>query len=193
MDRKNNTYTGQLRQHYENYFGISGQRLTWKKGSKEKLHSDFYVLEFKPNDRHNFWIYCSVGMSLDRSDDNLIEIFILSPRQDLGQVELITVCASYHRNDLPLNIHHTINIGRSWLDNSKCDHCFISLPYLDGEQLELFNLNNKDHHCYWLIPITEKERDYKIENGCEALEQLFEDGQLDYAEPNRKCLLEMKL
>jgi len=69
-------------------------------------------------------------MSLDRQDDNLIEVFVFSPRQDFDQVELITVCASYHRNGLPLNIHHTINIGRPWLDNSKCDHCFISLPHL---------------------------------------------------------------
>jgi hypothetical protein len=51
---------------------------------------------------------------------------------------------------------------------------FISLPYLDGEQLELFNFDRHTIHCYWFIPITEKERNYKIENGCEALERLFE-------------------
>ncbi|MFN6377719.1 MAG: suppressor of fused domain protein [Flavobacteriales bacterium] len=126
---------------------------------------------------------------LTKKDDNLIEVFVFSPRQDLDQVELITVCASYHRNGLPLNIHHTFNIGRPWLDNSICDHCFISLPYLDGEALELFNFKDKVYHCYWLIPITEKERDYKIDKGCEALEQLFEDKQLDYLKPDRKCLL----
>ena len=128
-------------------------------------------------------------MSLDRQDDNLIELFIFSPRQDKAQIELVTVCASYHRNILPLNIHHTVNIGRPWLDNSNCDHCFISLPYLDGEDLEVFSFNDKTYHCYWLIPITEKERDYKIDKGCEALEQLFEDKQLDYLKPERKCLL----
>ena len=185
-----NLYTAKLRLHYESYFGISGQLLNLEKGPKEKLNSDFYVLEFKPNHRHNFWTYCSVGMSLDRQDDNLIELFVFSPTQDKEQVELITVCASYHRNKLPLNINHTINIGRPWMENSKCDHCFISLPYLDGEELELFDNNKQEYHCYWLIPITEKERDYKINNGSEALEQLFEDKQLDYLNPKRKCLLE---
>jgi hypothetical protein len=182
-------FTDKLRQHYENYFGISGKRLILETGPKEKLHPDFYVLEFKPNNRHDFWAYCSVGMSLDRQDGNLIEVFIFSPRQDKAHVELITVCASYHRNSLPLNIHHTINIGRPWLDNSVCDHCFISLPYLDGEDLELFNYHNQTYRCYWLIPITEMERDYKLDNGCEALEQLFEEKQLDYLKSDRKCLL----
>ena len=189
MTELSKTYTEKLRRHYEDYFGVSGRKLTLESGPKEKLHQDFYVLEFKPNDRHNFWIYCSVGMSLNRNDENLIEVFILAPHRNLILEELISACASYHRNCLHLNLHHTVNIGKPWLDNSKCDHCFISLPYLDGEELELFNHNHKTYHCYWLIPITEKERDYKIEYGCEALEQLFEDKQLDYLNPNRECLL----
>ncbi len=105
IKQQSKIYTDQLRQHYEEYFGISGQQLILENGPKEKLDQDFYVLEFKPNDRHDFWAYCSVGMSLVREDDNLIEVFVFSPRQDLAQVELITVCASYHHNGLPLNIH----------------------------------------------------------------------------------------
>jgi hypothetical protein len=188
-DNQTKLYTDKLRKHYEDYFGISGQRLILEKGPKDKLHPDFFVLEFKPNKRHDFWTYCTVGMSLDRQDENLIELFVHSPRQDEAQIELITVCASHHRNSQPLNIHHTINIGRPWLDNSLCDHGFISLPYLDGENLELFTYQDKIYHCYWLIPITEKERDYKIEKGCEALEQLFEDKQLEYINPQRRCLV----
>ena len=102
----------------------------------------------------------------------------------------MTVCASYHRNGLPLNLHHTVNIGQPWLDNSQCDHGFISLPYLDGEELQIFNFGGKEIHCYWFIPITEKERDFKIENGYEALEQLFEDNRFDYLNPKRDSLVE---
>ncbi|WP_207421168.1 suppressor of fused domain protein [Desertivirga brevis] len=183
------TFTTSLRNHYENYFGIEGIPRLLKKGPTEKLHPDFYVLEFRPNARHHYWTYCTVGMSVGRIDDNLIELFVFSPQQDEAIVELVTVCASYHRNGLPLNIHHTINIGRPWLPNSKCDHGFISLPYMDGEDLELFEFNGQMFHCFWLIPITERERDYKMENGCEALEQLFEDKQLDYLNPLRECLV----
>ena len=91
---------------------------------------------------------------------------------------------------LPLDLNHTVNIGQPWLNDSKCDHGFISLPYLDGEQLEILELGEKIVNCYWFIPITEKERDYKIENGVEELEQLFEDKKLDYLNPNRKGLVE---
>jgi hypothetical protein len=185
----NKIFILELQHHYEKYFGILGKRIVFEKGPKEKLGDSFSVLEFAPNKRYNFWTYCSIGMSLGREDDNLIELFVFSPRQDMAQVELITVCASYHRNVLPLNIHHTINIGRPWLDNSKCDHCFISLPYLDGDELEIFNFEQKVFHSYWLIPITEKETDYKIDKGCEALEQLFETKGLNYLDPERDCLL----
>ena len=184
------TYIARLRQHFETFFGSKGEALTLDKGPQEKLHSDFFVLEFPPNKRHSMFCYCTVGMSADRLDENQIELVLYAPKPDASLVELLTVCASYHRNVLPLNIHHTVNIGQPWLDHSKCDHAFISLPYLDGEELELFNFEGNSVHCYWLIPITEKERDYKIDNGCEALEQLFEEKQFDYLNPDRNCLLD---
>jgi hypothetical protein len=114
------------------------------KGPKEKLHPDFFVLEVPPNDRHSMFIYCTVGMSADRMDDNLIELFIFSPNPSNQLVEVMTYCASYHRNKLPLNIHHTVNIGQPWLDNSICDHGFISLPYFDGPELELFKFEGNE-------------------------------------------------
>lgn len=168
---------------------MDGETYIWNVGPKEKLHSEFSVLEIGPNHRHNFWIYCTLGMSLGRTDDNLIELFVYSPKRDESLVELLTVCASYHRQKLPLNIHHTVNIGRPWLDDSICDHGFISLPYLEGEKLEVFDYKGKQFHCYWFIPITEAERDYKIHNGCELLEQLFESKQLDYLNPKRHSLV----
>ena len=191
-EQKAKLFTQSLQKHYETFYGISGQRLLWEKGPIEKLHEDFYVLEFKPNKRHEFYSYCTVGMSLDRDDDNLIEIFIYSPSEDRSIVELLTMIVSYHRNSMPLNLHHTVNIGRPWLDNSNCDHCFLSRPYLDGDELEYFDFEGELYNCYWLIPITENERDYKIDKGCEALEQLFEDKQIDYLNPDRECLLSKK-
>lgn len=183
------SYTERLTRHYNAYYGMQGKRLTLTTGLVEKLHKDFFVLEFPPNARHKMFCYCTVGMSADRHDDNLIELVMYSPKQAASIVELMTACASHHRNVLPLNLHHTLNIGQPWVDNSKCDHGFISLPYLDGQSLEIFNFDKKEIHCYWLIPITETERDYKIDNGWEALEQLFEDNQLDYLNPERDSLV----
>ncbi|MEJ2881089.1 suppressor of fused domain protein [Pedobacter sp. GR22-6] len=182
-------YFLELSRHYEDYFGIEGKCLKLNKGPMEKLHADFFVLEFPPNKRHGMFCYCTVGMSADRLDENLVELFIYSPKSDESLIELLTVCASYHRNVLPLNLQHTVNIGRPWLGESKCDHCFISNAYLDGDQLELFNYLGQEISCYWLIPITMNERDFKIDNGYEKLEQLFEDKQIDYLNPDRDCLV----
>jgi hypothetical protein len=182
-------YIDNLINHYEQYFGVSGERLRMNKGPMEKLHKDFFILKFPPNNMHSMYCYCTVGMSVDRLDVNLIELFIYSTKESDSLVDLLTYCASYHRMKLPLNLHHTVNIGLPWLENSICDHGFISLPYLDGEALEIYRFDEYQIHCYWYIPITEKERDYKIKNGCEALEQLFEDNQLDYLNPNRISLI----
>jgi len=183
------SYTQDLNLHYERYFGIKGTKYVWPKDPHQKMHPEFYVLVFAPNNIHQMWIYCTVGMSLFRDDNNLIELFIFSPQQDDSIVELLTVAASYHISNTPLNIHHTFNIGRPWLNESNCEHCFISLPYLDGERLEIFQYQDKQVHCYWLIPITEAEKNYKIKFGYEALEQLFENSSLDYLKVGRKSLI----
>lgn len=185
----NSSYTERLSHHYESYFNKKGTKQIWEYGPVEKLHPEFFVLEIPPNQRHNVWVYCTVGMSLERKDDNLIETFIYSPCQDISIIELLTITASYHRNSLPLNLHHTVNIGQSWIDESICDHGLLSLPYLDGEDLELFQFNGETIHCYWFIPITERERDFKISAGVDALEQLFEEREIDYLNPRRFCLL----
>lgn len=186
---KSKTYINNLTRHYETFFGLPGKHLKLERGPKEKLDPDFFILEFPPNNKHNMFCYCTVGMSFERNDDNLVELIIYSAKPDKTLIELLTVCASYHRNGKPINLHHTVNIGQSWLDNSKCDHGFISLPYLDGTQLEIFDFKGREIHCYWFIPITEKERDYKIDNRFEALEKLFEEKQFDYLNPNRLCLI----
>jgi len=185
----NITYTSSLKQHYEGYFGTLGKRLDLGVDPHKKLHPDFYILEFGLNHKHDFWVYCTVGMALGMDEENLIELFIFSPKKDESLVELLTVVVSYHQNDTPLNLHHTFNIGRAWLDNSKCEYGFISLPYLDGPELEIFNYKEDYIHCYWVIPITESEREFKMENGCDALENLFENKGIGYLDPDREPLV----
>ena len=183
------TYIDSLTRHYEIFFGLHGKYFKLEKDSKENLDHDFFILEFPPNNKHNMFCYCTAGMSFKRNDDNLIELIIYSAKPDKTLIELLTICALYHRNGNPLNLHHTVNIGQPWQDNSKCDHGFISLPYLDGAQLEIFKFKERETHCYWFIPITKKERDYKSNNGFEALEKLFENKQFNYLNPNRDCLI----
>lgn len=76
-----------------------------------------------------------------------------------------------------------------WYIGSECTFGFISLPYFNGSDLEVFNDDKNITNFYWLIPITEKERDFKKLNGVEALEDLFEKNNFNYLDPFRKSLV----
>ena len=44
-------------------------------------------------------------------------------------------------------------------------------------------------NCYWLIPITRSERDFKKRLGLDALEEAFERAGLDYLDPGRPSVV----
>jgi hypothetical protein len=135
------------------------------------------------------WIYATVGMSGTYSG-HLIELHLFSPTQQIeSHVELLTVVAHYHLTRARLGLHHTVNFGRPWLPDSDCQHGLISLPYLDGEKMEIMNLKEKHIHCLWLIPITKKEIDFVLEKGLEALETAFESSKFNYLDPYRPSVV----
>lgn len=173
-----------LKQHLEANWGQSTDEKLRVPDPHGKMSVDFSVLEFPPSDKHGFWIYSTLGMSTD-TPEKLIELHAFSQKQDAGLVELLTVTASFHRNNTSLGLHHTVNFGQPWQEGSACSFGFISLPYMDGEDLEIFNFKDKHLHNLWLLPITESEKNYKIENGWDALEQCFDDNGLDYLNPQR--------
>ena len=79
-------YIEKLQQHYVSYFQASGSKKILNKGPKEKLHPDFHILEFAPNSIHDFWAYCTIRMSIDSEEENLIALFIYSPQEDVALV-----------------------------------------------------------------------------------------------------------
>jgi hypothetical protein len=172
-----------LKQHLESSWGssVAAAPIPDPHG---KMDKDFSVLAFPPSEKTSCWIYSTLGMSTN-TPDALIELHILSNKEDATLVELLTVTASFHRNSTNLGLHHTVNFGRPWQGGSGCSYGFISLPYLSGESLEFFNFEGGHLHNLWSLPITESERNYKIENGWDELELQFERCGLDYLNPQR--------
>ncbi len=173
-------YIDQIIEHYESYFHKRAVE-------KEQQFDDFVVLEFPPNVRHDSWAYCTVGMSLNSTEK--IELVLYSPVQDDSLVELLTMTAYYHQTHSNLSLNHSFDIGRPWLPTSNATCGFISLPYLDGPEFELIDVDNETIHCYWLIPITVSEKEYLIKNGVEALETLFESKQIEFLNVSRNSLV----
>ena len=173
-----------LQRHLESHWQTPGRRIRWELGPVEKLHPDFRVVEFEPDGKYDCWVYATLGMSLGLTGE-AVELHMFAPRADMDVVELLVAAASYHRNVGPLDVYHTVNFGRPWLDASRCDHGYISLPYLDGVELQLLRTAAGEVGNYWLLPITEAERDFKMEAGAQELENLFEAHELDYLDPGR--------
>ena len=82
-------------------------------------------------------------------------------------------------------LHHIAKLDRPWLNESRCDYAYISRPYLDGPELEAFEVEGVRAACFWLVPITEGETGYAREHGAEALEELFEKRKMNFLDPER--------
>ncbi len=173
--------------HYISNWGGTPLLYLWDKGPIDKLPIDFRVLEFEPTPFRNMWTYATCCMS-EPVEINPIELHIFSGKKDESIIELLTSVAFYHHNTAKLNLHDTINFGRPWTQNSLCKFGYVSLPYLDGPKLENLKIE-KTHKFFWLIPITEKEKQYKRTFGYEKLEESFEKG-LNYLDPNRQSSVE---
>lgn len=180
------SYQDQIINHYESVWNNTAKVYLWDKGPIEKLPHDFRILEFAPNRDRKMWSYSTCCMSREE-DVNPIELHLFSSIKDESQIELLTTVSYYHRNTSRLGLAHTINFGRPWQKQSDCSYGFISLPYLDGPDLEdMVTERGKLIKFYWLIPVTEKEVEFKNKKGVEALENKFEENVFDYINPKRK-------
>lgn len=150
----------------------------------DQLLPHFQVLEFEPPPQRDTWRYASCGMS-NPSEIGGIELHILSPCQSPEPVELLAAVAHFHRSTTRLGWGHTVNFGKPWIENSPCEHGLISLPYLDGPDLEELQLENRSLQFLWLLPITKEELAFKKASGLEALEARFEKEQINYLNPHR--------
>lgn len=174
-------YASNLIQHYESIWGHMHRRLFMTKGPIQDLPDGYQVGEFF-DDTKQLWIYATLNAADDRSG---LEFHLIAPNADEHHVQTLSVLAHYGLTTDPLEVGHTLNLGEGWLADSVCDHLLLSLPYLYGKNLELFNHHEMNVRCLWVLPITRNERAFKAEHGLEALESKFEEHGIEFADPSR--------
>lgn len=180
-----NTFIEKIFLHYKNIWNFENYQIyQLTSGPMESLSKDFGVLVIPPNDTRDMWTYATLGMSL--STNFRMELHMFSEFENETLIEILTAIAYYHMTEKKLFLNDTVNFGIPWQEGSQCDYGFISLPYLDGSDLEKLG---DDIKFYWLIPITEAERNYRWHYGVEKLEQLFEDKNFNYLDCYRDSLV----
>ncbi|MFS2187700.1 suppressor of fused domain protein [Mucilaginibacter sp. Mucisp84] len=183
-------YNKLIKEHYISNWGSNYEEKIWTTGPINELDNTLTILEFKPTDNRKMWTYATCGMSTF-SHEKPVELHLFSAIQNSSILELLTSVVYFHNLNQNLNLGHTVNFGRPWQENSECSYGLISLPYLDGPDLELFDPgnNHKTIFFYWLIPITLQERNYKMQNGLDALEEKLEESQFNYIDSERRSVI----
>lgn len=182
-------YCSSLRNRYEGFWGSSPEVLRLDRGPVRELPPEFHILRFQPKARGDTWIYVTCGMS-DASFEAPLELHLFSPSEYEGHVELLTAVAHFHRTGARLGLEHTVDFGRGWFAGSECSCGLVSLPYIDGPELERPQAPPlAAARCLWLIPITERERAFKRKHGLETLEQEFERTKFNYLDAARPSVV----
>ncbi len=178
----------QVRHHLRQFIdGHTCEEHIWTLGPAHIQLPSLRVAEFAPGPKIGLWVYATVGAWEARIDPRL-EFLLVAPEQDQRHVELLFMAAWYHRRH-GLASGHTLPIGEPWLPGSACDFFLVSLPYTFGPQLEVCNIADWHLRVLWLLPITAVERDFKVREGLEALEQRFDEGALAYWAPLRASVV----
>lgn len=175
-------------QHLKSFFaGHAHAEHQWTLGPAADELPGLRVAEFAPGPKTGLWVYTTVGAWESRTEPRL-EFLIAAPEQDLRHVELVSLAAWYHKQKC-LGTWHTLPIGEPWLPGSKCDFFMVSRPYPFGPDLEVCNLPDWHLHILWLLPITAAEREFKVQQGPEALEERFDACELEYWVPTRNSVV----
>lgn len=183
-----------LASHLAAFFeGHQIEATTWPLGPAEERLPGFFVYEIGPGPRFPGWTYVSSGCWTAAHDvaGHGLEFVLSANTFDRRHVELVTMASYYHAgpDSQRLDWGHTVPVGEAWAGSGSCDSLLVSLPYAYGQDLESCAWATGHARLLALLPITEAEREFKVEHGVEALEQRLEDAAVDFANPKRASVV----
>ncbi|CAI8878801.1 suppressor of fused domain protein [Chryseobacterium sp. IT-36CA2] len=76
-----------------------------------------------------------------------------------------------------------------YFETSDMKHIMFISPFLWEDKLKPLKFETKIVHWLLGIPISDKELEYKIENGTSALEDIFQEKDIDIFDINRKSAI----
>lgn len=181
---KSAPYSDRLLDHYEYFFDIDYTGIRLDLDILEELDEEFCILKFPPTEQREVWAYATLCMS---NDDDIapIELYMYSATENDTIIEILTNIAYFHKTESTLEETHVIEFCQPWHEESDCKYGLICPPYIDGPEFEeCGNIS-----CYWLLPITKQEAEYRVEFGMDELEEKFASDEFDFLDYNRNSMI----
>ncbi|MGX5686706.1 suppressor of fused domain protein [Chryseobacterium cucumeris] len=82
-----------------------------------------------------------------------------------------------------------MRIVEMYFETSEMKHIMFISPFLWEDKLYPLKLETKTVHWLLCIPISDEELEYKMENGTSALEDIFQEKDIDIFDINRKSAI----
>ena len=172
--------------HYSQMFGPIEENILHSSDVKD-VHIDIY--QFAPNADRPFWILATGGMSDLRQpipEDHegpapRAEIFMYADEPSNWMFNVLKGLAEMPFDyDVYLHWFHTVPNGQPMTaEPSNLTSFFFLPPYFERHELSDLKIDGDGVDFLWMIPITEKEREYAMEKGSQALEEVFEKAGLE--------------
>lgn len=151
---------------------------------------DLRVLVVSPGPRGDSWAYVTAGCWAAMEKDGPGPEFVMTAHvRDQRFIQLMAMIAYYHCGGHQLDLEHSMPIGEPWVPGSTCDNLLISLPYLHGPDLEHCPVPGGHARVLWTLPVTTAEIEFRRQHGHEALEQLFDEAEINPTDPFRASVV----
>ena len=183
-------YSSSLTTHIQAFFGRPCVQGSWDPKFLARRGLRLSSLCVPPSEKYAFFSYVSCGIGEMSVEDGPCEYVLCSPFDTDEHRELVSMLgAAIAARGTAFRDGDVIAIGRPWLVGSFMERLLVSRPYPFGPKLEEADQVAAQLRILWLLPIYEDEAQILEMDGLEALEQRFENAEIDLLDPLRTSVV----
>lgn len=178
-----------IRRHVHGFWpGVHVNDLQWDLGPIKEAIPDFHVCEVERSAPGEPFVYVSAGAS-SAATQHRMEFFLMAGMPDPLHVEALALVAYFHATSGGVDVGRVLDLGRPWCEGSALQHFLVSVPYPYGPAFEYMDSPDGPVRLLWLLPIIQQEAEYAAREGCEGLEDLLEQHEVDFLDPARPSVV----
>ncbi|KFF26516.1 suppressor of fused domain protein [Chryseobacterium vrystaatense] len=150
-----------------------------------------FIMECPDPTDNDVIFYSTIGLSDYSVGDRKYELMIAGYSADNKTGNILSTSAFFCIKDNWKVSHGTVfeTLVEMYYKDSEMKHIFFTSPYLWEDKLEDFEVQNENIFFLLGIAISDAELEFQKKNGSEALEDLFEEKEIDIFDVNRKSIL----